>query len=64
MISEAWYVQCDKCLDPAPVSTTSAKDARRYARSEAGYVYKYNNKSKKYEDICLRCRRFKVVPMQ
>lgn len=63
MISKAWYVQCDRCLDPAPVSTNSRTEARLYARSEAGYIYKYNRDDKKHEDICPRCKGIKVTPI-
>lgn len=53
MISKAWYVQCDICLDPAPVSTISAKDARVEAKYLADYIYKDK------KDICPRCREIK-----
>lgn len=38
MISRAWYVQCDRCGDPAPVSVEGAVSARHYAQAEAGFV--------------------------
>lgn len=57
MISKAWYVQCDICLDPAPISTTSVKDAREEAKYMDGYIYKDK------KDICPRCRGIKVIPI-
>jgi hypothetical protein len=42
---------CDKCGDPAPISTEGAKVAREYAKHENGYIYRDKL------DICPRCRK-------
>jgi len=48
MIASACYVQCDRCGDPAPISTDGADIARAHARQEG---YKRVGK----EDVCSRC---------
>jgi hypothetical protein len=58
MISKAWYVQCDSCGDPAPISCEGRKQALEYAKIEAGFI------SKEGKDICPRCREIKVIPIQ
>jgi hypothetical protein len=52
MISQACYVQCDICGDPAEVSTEGYKVAREIAKYQ-GYIY-VNKK-----DICYKCQKDK-----
>ena len=50
-LQQAHYVTCDTCGSPSPVVTESAVEARRVARTEAGFLF-YNG-----VDKCPRCRR-------
>lgn len=49
MIARACYVMCDGCGDPAEISTSGSKDARRLANAE-GFVRVDGR------DLCWRCR--------
>ena len=57
MIARACYVTCDRCGDPAEVSTEGAKLARRYAK-HVGYVTlkRALPEGTKTEDVCPRCQ--------
>lgn len=55
-IAKACYVICDKCGDPAEVSTEGDTLARTYARQQ-GYTFKGG------KDLCPRCNG-EGVPIQ
>lgn len=56
MISRACYIQCDRCGDPAEVSTEGAKTARAFARQQ-GYerLKRGLTEGPRWEDVCPRC---------
>lgn len=49
-IARAWYVQCDRCGNPAEISVEGSKSARDYARVCNGFVRKGG------QDICPGCQ--------
>lgn len=51
-IHKAWYINCDECYNPFPISTDSAVDARRIAKTD-GMVRKRVDGEMK--DLCEHC---------
>lgn len=50
MIQKAWYVTCDKCGNPAEISTESRRESRNLAIKVNEFIY-YNR-----QDICPFCQ--------
>lgn len=57
MISRACYVTCDHCGNPADISCSGAKDARRIARGE-GFARVEG------EDLCPTCQGYSQNPYE
>lgn len=55
MIRRAHYIVCDRCHDPAQISTEGTHIARKYANQE-GYIRERSKESRMMEDICPRCQ--------
>jgi hypothetical protein len=56
MIVKAFYVMCDRCGDPAPVSTEGRKLAREFARQERfKRIGPALGEPGPREDVCSRC---------
>lgn len=54
-MSTAWYIKCDFCKAPAPISTVSAVDARNLA-ADAGFRRDQSPRHGAVRDVCLPCR--------
>jgi hypothetical protein len=56
VIARACYVQCDRCGNPAGISTDGAVMARRYARINDGFTRVEVDRGLRHEDVCPRCQ--------